>query len=214
MILLYDTLLWTDGSGQLLPWLAQSYKVSDDHLTYSFELRDGVKWSDGRPFTADDVVFTFGYYAEQESLSPPVIIQPPQGISKVTAPAPNRVEVTLDRPIVTFAAQVAGALPMIPKHVWSSIDDPGAALDRKVLVGTGPYRLQSYGDDGGPLLFTARDDYFLGAPYVKRIEMQPADDQFSALISGAIEAARAARSRTSPTTPTTVSHWPVAASGP
>jgi len=189
MILLYDTLLWTDGSGQLLPWLAQSYKVSDDHLTYSFELRDGVKWSDGRPFTADDVVFTFGYYAEQESLSPPVIIQPPQGISKVTAPAPNRVEVTLDRPIVTFAAQVAGALPMIPKHVWSSIDDPGAALDRKVLVGTGPYRLQSYGDDGGPLLFTARDDYFLGAPYVKRIEMQPADDQFSALISGASDAA-------------------------
>jgi len=190
MILLYDTLLWRDGSGQLLPWLAKSFKESDDHLTYTFELRDGVKWSDGQPLTADDVVFTFGYYAEQETLSPPVIVQPPQGIAKVTASGATTVVITLERPLVTFPEQVAGALPIIPKHVWSSIDDPGAALDLKVLVGSGPYRLESYKDDGGPLLYTARDDYFLGAPFVKRIEMNAIDDAFSALLSGATDVAR------------------------
>ncbi len=190
MILLYDTLLWKDGSGQLLPWLAKSFKVSEDKLTYTFDLRDGVKWSDGRPLTADDVVFTFGYYAEQEELSPPVLVQPPQGIAKVTASGPTTVVITLEQPLVTFPEQVAGSLPIIPKHVWSSIDDPGAALDPKVLVGSGPYRLDSYRDDGGPLLYTARDDYFLGAPYVKRIEMNAIDDTFSALLSGATDAAR------------------------
>jgi peptide/nickel transport system substrate-binding protein len=190
MILLYDTLLWKDGGGQLLPWLAKSYKASDDHMTHTFELRDGVKWSDGRPLSADDVVFTFGYYAEQEELSPPVLIQPPQGIAKVTASGPTTVVVTLDSPSVTFPEQVAGALPIIPKHVWSSISDPGATQDPKVLVGSGPYRLDSYRDDGGPLLYSARDDYFLGAPYVRRIEMNAIDDGFTALLSGATDMAR------------------------
>ena len=190
MSLVYDTLLWQDGSGTLLPWLAKSFKVSDDHLTYTFELRDGVKWSDGQPFTADDVAFTFDYYATQKQLSPPVIIQPPQGIAKVTPKGATTVEFTLDKPKVTFAAQVAGAVPIIPKHVWASIHDPAGALDVKVLVGTGPYKVESYNDDGNPILFTARDDYFLGAPFVKRIEMNAITDQFPALLSGGSDIAR------------------------
>ena len=190
MILLYDTLLWKDGTGELLPWLAESYRSSDDHLTYTFELRQGVRWSDGRVLTVDDVVFTFDYYAAQETLSPPVIIQPPQGIAKVAATGPNTVEITLEKPRVTFAEEVAGALPIIPRHVWSSIDDPGGALDTKVLVGSGPYRLDSYGGDGGPMLYAARDDYFLGQPFVKRIEMNNITDPFPALLTGAADVAR------------------------
>jgi peptide/nickel transport system substrate-binding protein len=190
MSLLYDTLLWKDGSGELLPWLARDFRSSDDHLTYTFELRQNVKWSDGRDLTADDVVFTFEYYAEQETLSPPVIIQPPQGIAKVTAIASHTVEITLEKPLVTFPVEVAGAVPIIPRHVWSSINDPGAALDIKVLVGSGPYRLDKYGGDGGPMLFTARDDYFLGRPYVARIEMNNITDAFPALLTGAADVAR------------------------
>ena len=190
MILLYDTLLWKDGTGELLPWLAESVTSSDDDLTYTFELRDGVTWSDGKDLTADDVVFTFDYYAAQEFLSPPVLVQPPQGIAGVAATGPRTVEVTLERPLVTFLEQVAGALPIIPEHVWSSIDDPGAAIDLEIVVGSGPYRLESYGGDGGPLLYIAREDYFLGAPFVERIEMNAIEDPFTALLSGATDAAR------------------------
>ena len=190
MSLLYDTLLWKDGSGSLLPWLARSVRTSEDHLTHGFELREGLRWSDGRPLTADDVVLTFDYYAKQKTLSPPVIIQPPQGIATVAATGAATVQITLDAPRVTFLEAVAGALPIIPRHVWSAIADPGAALDRKVLVGSGPYRLDSYGDDGGPLLYTARDDYFLGAPYVRRIEMNPINDEFSGLLTGGADVAR------------------------
>ncbi|MDQ6728461.1 MAG: ABC transporter substrate-binding protein [Actinomycetota bacterium] len=192
MSLLYDTLLWKDGTGALLPWLARSFTSSPDHLTYTFVLRDNLKWSDGQPLTADDVVFTFDYYAKQETLSPPVIIQPPQGIAKVRAPTPQSVEITLADPAVTFTEQVAGALPIIPRHVWSSIADPGSADDRKLLVGSGAYQLKSYDGDGGAMLFTARNDYFLGAPYVKRIEENGIDDsaQIAALASGATDSAR------------------------
>lgn len=190
MSLLYDTLLWKDSSGQMLPWLAKSFESSPDHLTYTFTLRDGVTWSDGRPFTADDVVFTFDYYAKQGSLSPPVIIQPPQGIAGVRKLEPNRVEITLEQPYVTFSDMVAGALPIIPQHVWEPISDPGGALDLKVLVGTGAYRLDSYDGDGGSMLYTARDDYFLGTPFIKRIEENSIEDPFSALLSGASDIAR------------------------
>ena len=184
MSLLYDTLLWTDGDGDLLPWLAESFQSSPDHLTYTFQLRPGLKWSDGRDVTADDVAFTFEYYAKQGSLSPAVITQPPQGIAKVAATGDLTVVFTLTKPAVTFPAQVAGAVPIIPRHVWEPIKDPALALDLPVLVGTGPYRVESYNDDGGAILFTARDDYFLGAPYVKRIEMSAITDAFAALLSG------------------------------
>jgi len=190
MILVYDTLLWKDGSGRMLPWLAQSFKTSEDHLVHTFELRDGLKWSDGAPLTVDDVVFTFDYYASHSPLSPPVIIQPPQGIAKVASTGPNTVVITLEKPLVTFAEQIAGAIPIIPKHIWEKIVDPGSALDLKFLVGSGPYKVSSYGDDGGPLLYTARDDYFLGAPFVKRIEMNAITDQFPALLSGGSDLAR------------------------
>lgn len=188
MSLIYDTLLWKDGSGKLRPWLAKSVQRSADGLVFTFELRD-VKWSDGMPLTPDDVVFTFDYYKAQESLSPPIIIQPPRGVAKVTATGPKTVEVTLDSPMVTFTEQVAGALPIIPQHVWSSVSgDPSEAQDLSVLVGSGAFRLDSYNGDQGALLYIARDDYFLGRPFVKRIEMNPTGDELAALMAGDIDA--------------------------
>lgn len=190
MSLVYDSLLWKDGSGELLPWLAESFESSPDHLTYTFTLRDNLRWGDGRPLTADDVVFTFDYYAKQQTLSPPILVQPPQGIAKVTAPGPTTVVVTLESPTVTFPEMVAGAMPIIPRHVWSSIKDPGGVHDRKVLVGSGPYRVDSYRGDSGPILFTAKPDYFLGSPFVKRIEENGVEDIFGALLADATDAAR------------------------
>jgi peptide/nickel transport system substrate-binding protein len=188
MSLLYDTLLWKDGKGTLLPWLAARFNRSADNRTYTFELRRNLKWSDGKPLTADDVVFTFRYYAKQQALPPPIIIQPPQGVASVRATSARTVVVTLRAPDVTFAEQVAGALPIVPKHIWSSIADPSSAQKVSLLVGSGPYRLDSYKGDGAPVLYTAVDDYFLGTPFVKRIEFNEVDDEFTALLAGAIDA--------------------------
>ncbi|HVE46148.1 MAG TPA: ABC transporter substrate-binding protein [Acidimicrobiales bacterium] len=196
MSLIYDTLLWKDGSGKLLPWLASSYEVSDDGLVHRFELRDGIRWHDGKPLTADDVAFTFDYYAKK-TLGPLVVVQP-YGIAKVESLTPQRVEIHIERPDVTFAGSLAAAVPIAPRHVWSVIDDPAAAQDTKVLVGSGPYRLTSYGGDSSPMRFEANDDYFLGRPFVKQIEMTPTSDELTALLAGEVDAAESTVTGTRP----------------
>ncbi len=184
MSYLYDTLLWKDSSGELLPWLARTYQGSDDGLTYTFELRE-ASWSDGRPVTADDVAFTFEYFAAQ-TISPLVLAQP-RYVAAVEATGERSVRFTLDTPAVTFPEAVAGAIPIVPRHVWSSIDDPGAAQDPEVLVGSGPYRVESYQAGTGAYLFTAREDYFLGPPFVERLEIRGVGNELNALLGGEID---------------------------
>lgn len=189
MSLLYDTLLWKDATGRLLPWLASSTTTSPDRLTHAFELRDGVTWSDGRPVTPADVVFTFDYFAKQ-ILPPPITIQGPQGIAKVVATGPRTVEVTLQEPDVTFTEQVAGSLPIVPEHVWSPRRRAAEEQDLEVLVGSGAYRLETYRGDGGALSYAAKPDYFLGRPFVRRIQSAQVDDELAGLLAGATDVAR------------------------
>lgn len=187
VVLLYDTLLWTDQTGKFLPWLASSYTTSPDGLTWTFQLRNNVRWSDGQPFTADDVVFTFDYYAAHAAtLAAATIGVPPIPVQAV-ATTPSTVVVRLSSPIATFGWDVAASLPIAPKHVWSSITDPRGAQDTKLLVGTGPYQLSSFSNTEGTALFTARDDYFLGRPFVERLPTAPVTDELQALLANQID---------------------------
>lgn len=92
-------------------------------------------------------------------------------------------------PAVTFLESVAGAVPIVPRHVWSQIEDAPRAQEPRVLVGSGPYRLESFSRGEGALLFLANDDYFLGRPYIRRVELHPVDDELTALRAGQIDAA-------------------------
>ena len=187
MSYLYDSLLWKDASGRLLPWLAEDFERSRGGLTYTFELRDGVRWHDGRRLTAQDVAFTFEYFARQPL--GPLLVAQPLGVRAARATGPLTVEVELRRPAVTFPEAVAGALPIIPRHVWSAIDDPLRAQEKDVLVGTGPYRLGSFSIGEGSALYGAHERYFLGAPFVRRLELRPVDDELAALRAGVIDLA-------------------------
>lgn len=186
MSLLYDTLLWKDSTGALLPWLASGYQPSDDGTTYTFTLREGLTFSDGRPLTADDVAFTFDYYARQTL--PPLVIAQPRGVAEVRAIDDRTVQLQLEGPVVTFPDFVAAAVPIVPRHVWEPIEDPAAATDPELLVGSGAYRLDSFGGPDRPMAYTARDGYFLGNPFVGRIEMIPVGDALAALQAGDIDA--------------------------
>lgn len=196
MNFIYDTLLWKDATGKLLPWLATGVHRSSDGLTYTFELRDNVKWQDGRPLTAEDVAFTFDYFARQ-SLGPLLIAQA-YNVRSARATGPLTAEVSLDIPAVTFLGSVAGALPIVPKHIWESIKNPPQAQDLAVLVGTGPYRLKSYSLGEGSYQFVANDSYFLGRPFVRQVELVPVDDELVALQAGTVDAADTASEGISP----------------
>ncbi len=192
---LYDTLVWKDSTGELIPWLAQSWEESDDGLTYTFQLNDGVTWHDGMPLTAEDVAFTFDYFRSQ-TISPQVIIQPLPEIEEVIALDPLTVEFRLSSPLATFFEfGGVGSVLIVPQHIWSSVENAGMESDLSVLVGSGPYRLESYSSGEGSYLYTAYDGYFLGRPFVSRLENRPVGDELTAIQAGDLDVAGASGAR-------------------
>jgi peptide/nickel transport system substrate-binding protein len=94
----------------------------------------------------------------------------------------------LDAPDATFLEFVAAAVPIVPRHIWEPVPEAARSTDPALLVGTGPYRLESYTPGEGAYLYTANDDYFLGRPFVARIENIPVGDNLNALLAGEIDA--------------------------
>ncbi len=190
MSLLFDTLTWPDSTGEQLPWLAKSYQRSEDGLVWSVELRD-VAWADGRPITARDVAFTYEYYTTR--IFTPLLTGVPRPGVDVRPTGDRSVEFRLPAPEATFLPQTLGTMPIVPEHVFSTIDDPQSVFDDRVFMGSGAYRLDSKNVNADTEAYVARDNYYLGAPYVKRIEMVgvPDDDEIAALRIGVLDGAGA-----------------------
>ncbi|CAG7615779.1 hypothetical protein PAESOLCIP111_01825 [Paenibacillus solanacearum] len=161
---LFDTLTWKDANGTI-PWLAKSWKVSSNGLTYTFELEQGVKWHDGKPFTADDVVFSFTYYKKYPFMWTGDVEQ----IKDVRKTGEHTVEFTLNSPYAPFLTDLVGIVPIIPKHVWEKVDKPAEFRDPSALVGTGPYILKQFDEKAGQYLFGANPDFFKGKVFVQEV---------------------------------------------
>ena len=186
----FDTLIWKDSTGSYIPWLAQSWERSADGTEYRFVLREGLTWQDGRPLTADDVVFTFDYITTGAGTNQTQFIGKPN-VKEVVAESPTVVVVRLPGPSALFEPTVAGRMPIIPRHIWQSVTDPAKYLDREAVIGSGPYRLESYDRSTGSYLFVANESYFLGPPYVKRLEFVPAPNEILSLQRGDLDMATA-----------------------
>jgi peptide/nickel transport system substrate-binding protein len=193
--LMFDSLLWKDSSGKLLPWLATAWERSADGREWTFTLRENVTWQDGKPFTADDVAFTFDYITKGPAKTALGVI----GVVPVTEAvvlAPNKVMLKLDRPFAPFDETVAGRVPIVPKHVWSTVTEPAKYRDPAALMGTGPYTLASFDEAAGTYKYIANEAYWLGAPYVKRVDFVPAPNELLALQRGEIDIASIASTPT------------------
>jgi peptide/nickel transport system substrate-binding protein len=124
-------------NGSYTPFLATGYRfTSPTKLVYT--IRSGVRWSDGTPFTAADVVFTFDLLKKYPALDGNGIWSQ---ISAVSA-AGNEVAFTFKSPDVPFAGTIAQT-PIVPEHIWSKIAKP-AAYPNTQPVGTGPFTLASF----------------------------------------------------------------------
>lgn len=189
MSLLFDTLVWPDSTGQFLPWLASSYRMADDGLGYTVQLRPGLTFSDGQPVTSRDIAFTFDYYASQTFT--PFLIGLPRNVAEVVEVDELTADIRMTQPDTTFVRQVLGTVPIVPAHIWSQISNPMAEMSEEALIGTGAYRLDSRDPTGDSESYVARDDYFLGTPFVRRIEMIPAENPLTALAVGDLDAANA-----------------------
>ena len=188
---IYDTLVWKDSTGEILPWLASRWDRSPDAKTYTFHLRDDIRWHDGRPLTARDVAFTFEYFRNQ-TIPPQVIVKPLPQIEEVRATGDHTVEFRLSSPLATFFGfNGVGSVLIVPEHVWSGVGDAATATDPALLVGSGPFRLESYNRGDGSYLYSANDDYFLGRPFVSRLEYRPVGDELAAVAAGELQLAGA-----------------------
>lgn len=186
--LMFDSLLWKDASGKILPWLATDWKRSPDGKEWKFTLRNDVKWQDGKPFTAEDVAFSFDYITKGAAKSALGVIGAVP-VTEAVVTAPNEVVLRLDKPFAPFEEAVAGRVPIVPKHVWSTVADPAKYRDPAALVGTGPYKLSSWDETAGTYDYAANDSYWLGPPNVKRVQFVPAPNELLALQRGEIDIA-------------------------
>lgn len=183
---IFDTLAWRDSTGQTIPWLAKEWKASSDGLTWTFTLRDGVKWHDGKPLTVDDVVFSFNYLKAKTGAA--WFMSEIGQIESVTKVADNQIAIKLVQPFAPFLQSIAETVFIFPKHIWEKVDDPKKFTTPEAVIGSGPYKLVEYNKQEGTYLFEANRDYFLGEPYVQRIEFIPVSDSVLALANGKIDA--------------------------
>lgn len=163
LMLLFDTLTWGDEKG-MVPWLAERWDVEDGGATYVFRLRPGVTFHDGEALTARDVAFTFDYFSRFPFKWASTGI-----VAAAEATDERTVRVRLRRPFAPFLEDVAGAVPILPRHVWSRVSDPLKFLEPAAVVGSGPYQLASYAEGKGEYLFRARDTHFAGTPLVREL---------------------------------------------
>ena len=163
--------LWMCNADGINYFLAESYDESDDHLTLTVHLREGVKWNDGEPFTADDVVFTYEAVEADETANQFTQLDyGDQGQVKVEKVDDLTVNFTF--PFLNAAApEMLSQFFIMPKHLYEGVTDWENNDVNSQGVGTGPYKLDEY-QVGQYLKFSANPDYFLGAPKVDNVVFQ------------------------------------------
>ncbi|MBW1602052.1 ABC transporter substrate-binding protein [Streptomyces sp. JJ66] len=184
---IFDGLLRHDAELELQPALAKELpEISEDGLTYTYTLREDVTFSDGKPFTAADVVFTY------ETILDPETNNPARGeldaVKSVTAQGEHTVVFQLTYPYAAFAERTV--LPIASQAVASRQDVNTGAYNTEP-VGTGPYVLTDW-SRGEKLSFRANPDYWGGEPEVDQLTMAIiGDDDIRAtrLRSGDLDAA-------------------------
>jgi peptide/nickel transport system substrate-binding protein len=165
--MIYDGLVKLDRDLNTAPALAESWTYSRDCLELTFKLRRDVKWHDGQPFTADDVVFTY-----QAMINPKTPAPFKEGfllVKDVQAPDPYTVRVTYDKPYAR-AIETWGTY-VLPKHLLQSFATAGTLREspqNSYPIGTGPYRFQEW-KPGEKVVLVASPDYYEGRPYLSRI---------------------------------------------
>jgi peptide/nickel transport system substrate-binding protein len=138
------------------PMLGETFTYSADGRTVTLKLKPNLKWSDGEPLTADDVVFTLGYGPNKT-----------EKLTSVTATDATTVEAKYSTPQFTNESQLLGATMIVPKHVWSKVTNYMKETNAKP-VGSGAYVVKTTSDASYTL--TANANYRDGAPPISDVQ--------------------------------------------
>ncbi|PSL55759.1 peptide/nickel transport system substrate-binding protein [Saccharothrix carnea] len=160
----FDGLVSRDASLDLVPALAAEVPTaSADGLTWTATLRDGVRFSDGTPLSAQDVVFTYRSVLDDRTNT--TIASRFDAVAEVTAPDERTVEFRLSYPYAPFAQQLT--LGIVPRKAFDGVDVNSAPFNT-APVGTGPYTVAEW-RKGDRLVLRANEDHWNDAPAIKTV---------------------------------------------
>lgn len=175
-VLLFSGLTAHDAEDQVVPGLAERWEYDEETFTYTFHIRDGVKWHDGEPFTAEDVKFTIEAIMDPENGAENAPNY--EDVQEITVPDEKTVCFRLAEPNVAFLEYMTMAI--LPKHLLEGEDMQQSDFFR-APVGTGPYKLESW-DVGQAIVMVKNEDYYLGAPHIDKVIFKiVADDNAQAV---------------------------------
>ncbi len=179
--LIYSGLM-KQGNEGLTTDLAESYDVSDDGKTYTFVLREHVRWHDGEPVTVTDVISTFAMLQNPEYRSP---LYPTFREVDVTQVDDRTVQFTLTEPFAPFLSTLT--VGIMPAHVWEFVPPKNATLAEANLqpIGSGPYKFEKFSKDkmGNVHSYTLvrNDQFYAKEPNVERLIFRFYPDSISAM---------------------------------
>jgi peptide/nickel transport system substrate-binding protein len=191
----YELLVGFDQNLAPAPEFADSWTKSDDGLTYTFKISPNKKWSDGTPATSEDVRWTYQFIldavasdAEATCLGYLDPYLSNAGLTTVTAPDPQTVVLTLERPDERILQTY---VPILPKHIWGTLtlDTICDFQNEPPVVGSGPYQAQQW-QTGQFVNFTKNSNWSHGALAADQLVLQifkSADTMVQALRAGELD---------------------------
>jgi peptide/nickel transport system substrate-binding protein len=170
------------------PQLATAWETGEDGLSYSFTLRKGVKWHDGRDFTSEDVAFSILFLKAHHAHNRSTFAN----ITEVRTPDPHTAIIVLSKPApYLLTALIASQTPIIPKHVFEG-KDPITNPAHNAPIGTGPFVFREW-VRGSHIIYDRNPDYWdQPKPYVDRLIVRVITDaaaRAAALEAGSVDLA-------------------------
>ena len=186
---IFSPLLVMDGD-KITYYLADSLKHSEDYLTYTLTLKKDLKWDDGKPLTADDVVFTLDKILDpsQNSMLRSAFLIDNKAI-KYKKINDTTVEFTLPKVSMSFEASLSGFAP-IPKHIFDGATNIAKSDKNEHPIGSGPYKFES-SSKGESVTLVRNDNYFAEKAHIDKVVYRILEDGNSAknaLLNGEISA--------------------------
>ncbi len=139
LYLVYDTLMKIGPDTQPMLWAAKEVKPVNA-TTIDVTIRDGMKFHDGVPLTAEDVKFSFDFLIKNTAAYYNSALEP---VASIKVLSPTSVEFTLKRPYAPFTTQTLAMVPLLPKHIWEKIEKP-TEYDNVPPIGSGPFKFDHW----------------------------------------------------------------------